>query len=261
MTTSRFSLRSHLNHNAVTTRVGGDAVNYVFFPQQTAFAYAIYIVMACMLFAIVAAYASMIRKAGFSAWWILLPGTDALLYLILTSLLLFVPTTYVFGDTTLTAPATLDTYKVLAIATFLLGIASIVAFFVFAFSTWPVEQEVLQLRHRAREANGEAILRRAHSQVTPPPTGPLATSFRGISSPAGAAGTTLLAAVPSTPPEPSSFFCSWCGRERQSDAPMLHHCGSRTRPAVFCSTCGEDLDAGIEYCSRCGTSSSTLSPR
>jgi hypothetical protein len=236
-------------------------VNYVFFPQQTAGAYASYIVMACILFAIVAAYASIIRKAGFSRWWILLPGTDALLYLILTSLLFFVPTTYVFGDTTLTAPATLDTYKALAIVTFLLGIASIVAFFVFAFSAWPIEQEVLQLRHRAREANGEAILRRARSQVTPPPTGPSATPFQDTSVAAGAAGTTLLADAPPAPPEPTSFFCSWCGKERQTDASTIHHCGSRTRPAVFCSTCGEDLDPGVELCGRCGTPGSTLSAR
>jgi hypothetical protein len=235
-------------------------VNDAFFPQQTALAYLVYIVMACMLFAIVAAYASMIRKAGFSAWWILLPGTDALLYLILTSLLFFVPTTYVFGNTTLTGPATLDTYKVLSIVTFLLGIASVVAFFVFAFSTWPVEKEVLQLRRRAREANGEAILRRAASQATPPPTGPSAMPIQGSSSAAGIVGTTLLADAPPKPPEPTSYFCSWCGKERQTDALTIHHCGARSRPAVFCSTCGEDLDPGVECCGRCGTASSELSP-
>jgi hypothetical protein len=234
-------------------------VHTAYFPQQTAFAYGFYVTFSIMLFAIVAAYASMIRKSGFSSLWILLPGIDAILLLVLVSLLFFVPVTYTFGSTTLTTPATLDTYKVLAILTFVLGVASFIGFFVFAFSTWPIEREVFALRHRAREASGEALLRSAPSLTIPPPGAPAPRAVRGPIGATGAAATALLVAAPPTPQEPATIFCSWCGKERRCDALSIHHCGSTTRPPVYCSSCGGDLAADAVRCERCGTPSSTLS--
>jgi hypothetical protein len=76
------------------------------------------------------------------------------------------------------------------------------------------------------------------------------------------ATTVLEAPAPPSPPEaaPTSFYCSWCGKERRSDSYALHHCGSRTRPPVFCSSCGRGLEQLGEYCGSCGTETSRLSP-
>jgi hypothetical protein len=55
----------------------------------------------------------------------------------------------------------------------------------------------------------------------------------------------------------SSYFCSWCGVQRQVNADSIHHCGSRDRPPEYCSSCGEALSGGT--CS-CGTLATQLSP-
>lgn len=232
----------------------------VIFPEQSAAAYFVYVTTLVVLFLILAAYLSIIRKAGFSAWWILLPGAEAVLYVVLMSLLFFVPVTYTFGATTLSTPATLDTYKVLALLVFVLGVASVVAFFVFAFSTWPIEREVQRLGHRAREVSGEALLARAKSPATPPPSARPAAATFGPAAAAGAAGTVLLTEAPSAPEPTSTFYCSWCGKQRQRDAFAIHHCGSRTRPPAYCSACGADLKTGAAFCGACGTDGATLSP-
>ncbi len=78
-----------------------------------------------------------------------------------------------------------------------------------------------------------------------------------------ASATTTASAPPSTAPaarapEPSaSYFCSWCGTERQRNADSVHHCGSRDRPPVYCSACGKEL--GEAECS-CGVLATQLSP-
>ncbi|HEV3327800.1 MAG TPA: zinc ribbon domain-containing protein [Acidimicrobiales bacterium] len=232
----------------------------VIFPEQSAVAYFFYFMMLIFTVLTLAAYLSIIRKAGFSAWWILLPGTDAALSVILTTLLFFVPTTYTFGNTTFSSPASLDDYEALALMTFVLGVASIIAFFVFAFSTWPIEREVQRLSHRARDAGTDAILQRVRPPAAAPVSAP-ATTTPEPGATAGGAGTALLTEVPPPAPEaPTTFYCSWCGKERQRGAFAIHHCGSRTRPAVYCSTCGADLKPGAAFCGRCGTDSSTLSP-
>ena len=227
----------------------------VIFPEQSAVAYFFYFVTLIFTVLTLAAYLSIIRKAGYSAWWILLPGTDAVLSVILTTLLFFVPATYTFDNTTFSAPASLDDYEALAFMTFVLGVASIIALFVFAFSTWPIEREVQRLSHRARDVGTEAILQRVGPPAATPATAPAPAAT------ASAAGTALLTAAPPPAPEaPTTIFCSWCGKERQRGAFAIHHCGSRTRPPVYCSTCGADLNPGAAFCGRCGADSSTLSP-
>ncbi len=238
----------------------------VIFPQQSTFAYVVYFSMMGGLLLTLAAYLSIIRKAGFSGWWILLPGSDALLFVILFTLLFYVPQTYTFGDTTYSGPASLDTYEALSFMTFVLGLASMIAVFVFAFAPWPVEQEAQRLAYRARETSSEALLQRLRPPDTTPTRGPGSTApgplaTEGAAGAAGAAGTALLTEAPPPDPEPPArFFCSWCGKERQRGAFAIHHCGSRTRPPVYCCTCGADLTAGAACCGRCGTDAATLSP-
>jgi hypothetical protein len=55
----------------------------------------------------------------------------------------------------------------------------------------------------------------------------------------------------------ASYFCSWCGVERQKNADSVHHCGSRDRPPAYCSACGKEL--GESECS-CGVLATQLSP-
>jgi len=55
-------------------------------------------------------------------------------------------------------------------------------------------------------------------------------------------------------------YCSWCGKQRALNAPAIHHCGSRERPAVYCMKCGTPFEEGIATCESCGTDASVLSP-
>ena len=232
----------------------------VIFPEQSAVAYFFYFLMLGMLVVTLAAYLSIIRKAGYSAWWILLPGADAMLYVILMTLLFYVPQTATFAGITYSTPASLDDYEALALLTFALGIASGIAFLVFAFSTWPIERELRRVEHRAREARSEAVLvRAAPAAPIVPRQAPPAAPLRGSAAPA-TTGTAVLDEPPAAPEPSPTVFCSWCGKERRRDAPSIHHCGSRARPPVYCSACGADLAEGATSCGRCGTDSTTLSP-
>ncbi len=58
----------------------------------------------------------------------------------------------------------------------------------------------------------------------------------------------------------SLVHCSWCGKQRALNAPAIHHCGSRERPAVYCMKCGRPFEEGIATCESCGTAVSVLSP-
>jgi hypothetical protein len=62
-------------------------------------------------------------------------------------------------------------------------------------------------------------------------------------------------------PQDTLVHCSWCGKQRALNAPALHHCGSRERPAIFCMKCGRPFEEGVATCESCGTAVSVLSPR
>jgi hypothetical protein len=218
--------------------------NTIVFSTHTALAYFwLFTFYTALPAAILCGLYSIIKKSGLSPWWIVVPATPTLLTMLLVYLLFFVPVSIASGFGTISEPSTVNTWNSLSLVIVALDVLNIVAFFLFAFVQWPIEQEVARLRSSVRDARGAALLQYANAQ---PGLSRATMASTRVPSPAGA-------------PEATRFYCSWCGKERSSDAYALHHCGARTRPPAFCSTCGQGLETGIGFCDRCGTAASTLS--
>jgi hypothetical protein len=232
-------------------------MNIVFFGAHTATTYFVLVFWLGSATLALAAYWSIIKKSGFSPSWVLLPAAYFLLSISLVALLFFTTAPYSIGSASYSGPATLDSYKALAYLDIALGIANVIGFFIFAFATWPIEREIWRLNQRVREVSGQAVLLGAASHPAPSPASRVANAG------ATTVGTTLLAPAPAAPEEAevTTYYCSWCGKERRSDAFGIHHCGSRSRAPVFCCTCGTTLTDGATFCGRCGTPTSTLSPQ
>lgn len=234
-------------------------MNIVFFGERTAGSYIELVFFFGMATLVLAAYGSIIKKSGFNPKWVLLPTSYFVVSVTLVFLLFFTTVQYVLGDRSIPGPATLDSYEALAYLDIGLGIANVIGFFIFAFATWPIERDVMRLHQRVREANGQAVLLGAAAHPAPAPATPSRTPAPGP----GSAGTALLTAPPPAPTdlEPTTYYCSWCGKERRTDAFAIHHCGSRSRAPLYCCTCGADLGGDATFCGRCGTPTSTLSPQ
>lgn len=237
--------------------------NTIVFSTHTALAYFwLFTFYTALPAAILCGLYSIIKKSGLSPWWIVVPATPTLLTMLLVYLLFFVPVSIASGFGTISEPSTVNTWNSLSLVIVALDVLNIVAFFLFAFVQWPIEQEVARLRSSVRDARGAALLQYANAQpglsratmasTRVPPAGGGRPGF-------GPATAVLVAPSPAGAPEATRFYCSWCGKERSSDAYALHHCGARTRPPAFCSTCGQGLETGIGFCDRCGTAASTLS--
>jgi hypothetical protein len=115
-----------------------------------------------------------------------------------------------------------------------------------------------QLIESAQRANGSPNSASASSPSVPN------TSIDSSSHPAPPSVPSLGTARPPEPPNgdrANMVYCSWCGKQRATNAPAIHHCGSRERPAVYCMNCGTVLQAGALACASCGTPTATLSPR
>ncbi|HEV3212768.1 MAG TPA: zinc ribbon domain-containing protein [Acidimicrobiales bacterium] len=238
--------------------------NTVVFTAHSAMAYfwllcfytALPVAILCGLF-------SIIKKSGFSQGWIVLPAIPTLCTMLLAYLLFFIPVTLAVGLARISAPSTIATWRVLADLIAAFDLLNLLAFFVFAFVQWPIEREVANLRASLREARGAALLQYASAQARPssstvtatrvPPSGGGRPGF-------GPATAVLVAPAPPVAAEATRFYCSWCGKARSPDDDVIHHCGARTRPPVFCASCGRGFEGRAQFCDRCGTAASTLSP-
>jgi hypothetical protein len=126
-------------------------------------------------------------------------------------------------------------------------ILNIVMFLIFAFGKWPIQ---------TRLENAERGGSRGYAPPQFVPTGFGPTMAPGGGQP-----------VPFPPPiaspvhsdETRTIHCSWCGKARAVDAPAIHHCGSRDRPAVYCMNCGTPFETGAANCAACGTPVTQLS--
>ncbi len=126
-------------------------------------------------------------------------------------------------------------------------ILNIVMFLVFAFGKWPIQ---------TRLENAE----RGGSRGYPPP--PFAPAEAGPTMAPGGGQPGLFPPPTASPvhsEEGRTIYCSWCGKARAADAPAIHHCGSKDRPAVYCMNCGTPFEAGAANCSSCGTSVTQVS--
>lgn len=53
------------------------------------------------------------------------------------------------------------------------------------------------------------------------------------------------------------MFCRWCAKERDPGSLAIHHCGSLTRPPVYCMQCGTELGSDATTCAECGLPAGT----
>lgn len=192
-----------------------------------------------------------IVKAGFSGWWIVVPLSPVVAF--------FIGIAVVIHDVSTTGPfSALGDVIDLEYAIWILCFVNWVFLLLFAFSSWPALESGTS---RRRPAAGPGSRTGPVGPRTPGMV-PMAQPGAGTAPSVGAGGTGVATAVPVvTDPAPvPSFFCSWCGRERTRDALAIHHCGSRERPAVYCSGCGRGLEQQTPYCASCGTATAQLSP-
>lgn len=251
--------------------------NFSVFTAHTAAQYFWLIFLTLFSIGCICAFALIFKKSGFSSWWTLVPATPTLLTLALLYLVFFVPQSISTGLGTVTLPSTTGTWPDLMKTIDVLDALNVIAFFVFSIVPWPVERELAHLRVVVREARNAAFF----ANVRTPSRSPSASPAPSVSTPApspttmamtrvppagggrpgfGPATAVLVAPALTVVPASSSFYCSWCGKERHRDAQSIHHCGSRTRPPSFCTSCGRSIDDASQCCDGCGTPATTLSP-
>ncbi len=194
------------------------------------------------------AWWQLITKAGFSMVWTLIPAGLAATWILEGMLGLS-------GD--LSAAQGLQFFGLG------LGFVAMIMFFVFAFVPWPSRSDDRRPAARLDEVSDAALRARLHqlgyragpgAPAGSPPPAPPVSPAQGLDP--GAVAT----AAPAPPPPASTYFCSWCGTERdRTNAMSVHHCGPRDRPVVYCSACGTALE-GHPFCGTCGTPATQLSP-
>lgn len=237
--------------------------NFVVFSVHTASAYFWLGFLTLFSIACICAFASIFHKSGLSPWWALVPDAPTLLTLALLYLVFFVPQTISTGLGTITLPSTTGDWPDVVKAIDVLDLLNVLAFFVFAIVPWPVERELAQLRITVREARSAAFFAnvRTPAPTSSPPSAMTRVPPAGGGRPGFAPATALLVAPAlALVTEATSFFCSWCGKERRSDALSIHHCGSRERSPAFCASCGRGLEDAARFCDGCGADASRLSP-
>jgi hypothetical protein len=167
----------------------------------------------------------------------------------------------VIGDTTLSVPVTLSSFKLLEGLDLVSVLVTWIFFLIFAFSDWPVATR--------RHESGGFPAGRVPPALTGAGPGPSRSAgpASAVAPPTGLAPSAAAAVAP-TPAStlvrdqaatPAVIFCSWCGKERAVDAQAIHHCGSKDRPAVYCMQCGTPFGEAAATCASCGASTAQLS--
>jgi hypothetical protein len=130
-------------------------------------------------------------------------------------------------------------------------IVNIVTFMIFVFGKWPIQTRLEHAERRGSRDYPPPQFVAAGTGPTTAPGGPRPGSFP----PPNAFPVQSASPVqsPVQTEERKTIYCSWCGKERAVDAPAIHHCGSKDRPAVYCMNCGTPFDAGAANCASCGT--------
>ncbi len=207
-----------------------------------------------------------IMKAGYSRNWIVVPLTPVLLVMVTFIVQIVDLNNAVRNGTALTFGSNLGNLKILVGLDLLTAFGAWVFFLIFSFSAWPVSSQARQLRPVASVRRKPS----APAGQTPPGVPPrlsanpfdpelvqAMTNARGVSAPSMTMTrprTTLQTADP-----PAVIHCSWCGKQREVDAPAIHHCGPLDRPAVYCMDCGTPLRDGATKCGTCGTPATKVS--
>ena len=195
-----------------------------------------------------------IRQAGYSTYWIVIPLAPlaitvaymVIAYHDLNALVQGVPIGF-FGANGLTVLWHLDELSGLILWLF---------FLIFAFSKWPVAKGRAGAKDTTqRPAPAVATANRASTDR------PTTTRSSAVSRPE----------VPNSPPEPSpdsaagrgaptlatapgprkAVYCGWCGEAIPGNRGLSHDCGPKDRPFTCCRFCGKPLADGAERCTEC----------
>jgi len=189
-----------------------------------------------------------IRQAGYSSLWILLPIAPLVLTIICYIIFWHDVHTVLLGGTLGVGGINTDgfVWHLDQIAIFL----NWLFYLVFAFSRWPVSST-----HRAPSVEGPSAPTAARANPLPSPVRPTPTTAlpitRVVPSSAASPGTGP-AVVPSAPVAKGAQFCPWCGEALPGNRALFHDCGPKDRPATFCKSRGTALVAGATVCSACG---------
>lgn len=254
----------------------------VFNNPSRAIEWTTFFVMVLVAVAVAACVATVVRKSGHSAWWTL-PLAGLFTWELYPQLLALIA---VSSSNLQMFESSVSDWNIWEHWGGLLGLANCGLLAAFAVRTWPLEREVAYAQRRERDRL-RGRFEEARTVVGPAPAGPSLGSALPVAdaaarapgnapggapgAPAAEAGTPGGDAASESPDaaggvatltaeRPSTYHCSWCGAERETGALSLHHCGSRSRPPVYCSACGTALE-GAATCGECGTPSSQLSPR
>jgi hypothetical protein len=134
--------------------------------------------------------------------------------------------------------------------------APVALFLIFAFSRWPVSSGRIPPRDRNQRpapssvaAKGVGVSRSASPGSNPtsllsPPTGGARTltdggGGGGVAPPVAVAGPRKV------------IFCGWCGEATPGNRALSHDCGSKDRPMTSCRFCGKPFAEGADSCSEC----------
>jgi hypothetical protein len=190
-----------------------------------------------------------IKQAGYSTWWILLPLSPLVLTVVCFAILWHDLNAIVFGGS-------FGFFGINSIGLFwhldqLSFFLNWLFYIVFAFSRWPTAGA-----RRPSEMNAPRPSGPDHGPVTGPASGSAAprapvpvarVASEARAAPAQATGVTTAPA----PPRASTKFCAWCGESLPGNRALFHDCGPKDRPETHCRACGTALPPGATHCSSC----------
>jgi len=213
------------------------------------------------------ALAMIIKKAGYSLAWIILPLSPVILYVLAWARIFYDLFNTSYTPSGFAFPTALFHDEIPAYLLLASGVASFVCwvfFLIFAFSSWPV----LRTRRSFVTVDTAAAIPPSTVPAGKPRTAAAAAAAGAApSQPDGGSGVARTSLLQEERDEPAeavaapaqSIYCSWCGKERAADAVSIHHCGSKERPVRFCMRCGTAFSGDEVACDKCGTARSEIS--
>jgi hypothetical protein len=194
---------------------------------------------------------NVVKKAGYSLWWLLIPLTTLGLWAALLMMTVFDAPKVTFDGVVITIEVPIEYFR----TWFHIFEASLFitwfSFLIFAALEWPVGTTNRPAKEAEPNRTAPVIPVRPGGpmRVAPPlpPPRPPSPSSKGRPSEAARAVATDSSATPA----PQVVYCPWCGKSRAVDAHAIHHCGPLDRPPAYCKVCGTPLAEGSMSCASC----------
>ena len=208
----------------------------------------------CLLILNYWAATRIIRQAGYSSAWIVVPFAPLVITVAvmviahndLVALVHGVPIGF-FGANGLSALWRLDELS---------GLVFWLFFLIFAFSKWPVSNRTMAPRDSGQRRqppsaplNGVGADR--STTARPNPTNPPSPreASGGSSTDLGRGGG--VAPQSAAVGQRKAIYCGWCGESTPGNRGLSHDCGSKDRPMTSCRFCGKPFAQGADSCSEC----------